>query len=353
MNALNVLLWILMLLVLPTCAGYAACRFLRLPRSIPTCYLGGTFVQWALIQCFSVPMTLLKLGFVPLTWAISVSMGLLAMFGINLFMRDRRSRANRPLKDRIKGWKPEAIFALSALVVAYLYLAWNCARYAHIDLDDARFVVSAVDIESTARLFLTDFGTGMPVADFAGTLRHDLFSPWAVYIAYVGRMTMTSPTVIAHSVLPQALMLAALSAWLLIAQRQFDGRRFEKYGVPFIAILLIMYCGNRGYTAESFFLRRLWQGKAVVASIGIPTMYLVLTRCGHKPEGWRPCLPIYIVALAMCLMSAMGFIICCMLCGAFGLAYGIQGRKITVALKIWGGALICLAYVGVMLLLMT
>jgi len=342
-----------MLLFVPTCAGYAACRFLGLPRSIPACYLGGTFLQWAMVQCFSIPMTLLRLGFVPLTWTISAGMGALGLFGIRLFMEEGMPKAKRSLRGSVKGWKPEEAFALCALVVAYLYLAWNCARHAHIDLDDARFVVTAVDIDSTNRLFLTDFGTGMPVADFTSTLRHDLFSPWAVYIAYVGRMTMTSPTIIAHSVLPQALMLAALSAWLLIAQRQFNGSRLEKYGMPFIVILLIMYCGNRGYTAESFFLRRLWQGKAVVASIGIPTLYLVLTRCGYAPEGWRPCLPIYIVALAMCLMSAMGIIICCMLCGAFGLAYGIQGRKIAVALKIWGGALICLAYVGVMLLLMT
>ena len=56
--------------------------------------------------------------------------------------------------------------------------------------------------------------------------------------------------------------------------------------------------------------------------------------------------------LAMCFMSAMGIILGSILCGAFGLAYGIRYRSFPVALKIWGAVAICLVYIGVMMLRM-
>lgn len=355
MNACNVLMSFLVLLVMPTCAGYAVCGCCRLPRSITACFLGGTFTHWALLQCISIPMTLLKMDFRLLLWLDTAAFGALCLAGAIGFIKNRRSTGTGQTRHGGEKWKAEDVVALVALIAGYAYLAYNCAVFQHVDLDDARFVVTAVDIENTNRLFLTDYGTGKAMTAFAGPMRHDLFSPWAVYMALVARLTATPVAIVAHSVLPQALMLCALSAWLLLAERLFGNRRFEKYGATLLILLLTLYSKNTSYTAESFFLRRLWQGKSVVGSLGIPTLYLVLTARteGEGMAGIRPYLPIYITALAMCLMSAMGIIMCCILCGAFGLARGIQARSVAVALKTWGGVLICLVYVGVMLVLMT
>ena len=353
MNAYNVLMSVLVLLVMPTCAGYAVCGYFRLPRSITACFLSGTFAQWALLQCISIPMALLKMGFRPLVWLYMAGVGALCLAGAVGFIRNRKSAGAGAARHGGEKWKAEDVVALVALIAGYAYLAYNCAVFQHVDLDDARFVVTAVDIENTNRLFLTDYGTGRAMTEFAGPMRHDLFSPWAVYMALVARLTATPVAITAHSVLPQGLLLCALSAWLLLAQQLFGNRRFEKFGATLLILLLTMYSKNTSYTAESFFMRRLWQGKSVVAGIGIPVLYLVLTAHTEDTAGFRPYLPIYITALAMCLISAMGIIMCCILCGAFGLARGIQTRSVAVALKTWGGVLICLAYVGVMLVLMT
>lgn len=353
MNAWNVLMSVLTLVAVPTGAGYAVCAFCRARRSVAACFLGGTFAMWALIQCVSVPMTLLRLGFVPLVWVVSALIGALCLLGVAGYARDRSSKRAGKGVPGPKTWKPEEVIALAALVAGYLYLAWNCASYQHVNLDDSRFVVTAVDIENTNRLYLTDYGTGNAMSAFAGPMRHDLFSPWAVYMALVARLTSTPVAVVAHSVIPQQLILCALSAWLLLSGQLFRNRRFEQYGATLLILLLTLYTKTTGYTAESFFLRRSWQGKSVVANVGIPTLYLALTGRKQRKRRWRPYLPIYIVALAMCLMSAMGIIMCCLLCGAFGLAHGIRSRSAAVALKTWGGALICVGYVGVMMALMT
>ena len=353
MNAWNVLMSVLTLAAVPTGAGYAVCTFCRARRSVAACFLGGTFAVWALIQCVSVPMTLLRLGFVPLVWVVSALIGALCLLGVAEYARDRGSNRAGRREPRPKAWRAEEVIALVALVAGYLFLAWNFARFQHIDIDDSRFVVTAVDIENTNRLYLTDYGTGNAMSAFVATMKHDLFSPWAVYMALVARLTATPVAIVAHSVIPQQLILCALSAWLLLSGQLFKGRRFEQYGATLLILLLTLYTKATGYTSESFFLRRPWQGKSVVANVGIPALYLALTGQALPRQGWRPYLPIYTVALAMCLMSAMGIIMCCLLCGAFGLAYGIRSRSAAVALKTWGGALICLGYVGVMLALMT
>lgn len=352
MSAVNIFLWAVMLLLAPLCAGCALCYWFRLPGRLNTCYLVGCLGEWALMQLFSVPMTLLKLGFVPLVWAITLSLAALGTIGLALFFRGRKARGAGGRVAGQPGWNGADVFALTVLIVGYLCLAFVCARMQHVDVDDARFVVTAVDIEHTNRLFLTDYGTGQALVDFEGPLRHDLFSPWVVYIAYLARMTATPVTVIAHSVLPQALLLCLLSAYWTVAERFFGNRRFEKYSMVFLALLVCAYSGHSSMAAEGYFIRRTWQGKAMVAGIGIPALYLALTHISDEAGEWRPYLLSYVVMLAMCFMSAMGIILGTILCGAFGLAYGIRLRSLPVALKTWGGALICLIYVGIMMLRM-
>lgn len=349
MNFINVILCVLMLLIVPACMGYAACHGLGLPRHFPACYLFGNLSRWALMQLLSIPMTLLKTGFVPLVLAISAGSFAISACGVMLYLRERRESSNHSALKAKGGWDAADVFALAALIGLGVYWISTHLRFQHIDYDDARFVVLAVDIDNTNRLFLTDFGTGKAVADFIGTLRHDLFSPWPVYFAYIARMTATPVTAVAHTVIPFNMMLCAFSAYWLVAERFFPDRRFEKYSVVFLAMLVNLYGGHAPMAAEGYFIRRLWMGKAFVGAVGIPTLYLALTAVWEKTEGWKPYLLIYLVSLALCFVSAMGIILCSLLCGSFGLAYGIQKRRIAVALKIWGGMLICLAYVGIMM----
>ena len=352
MSVVNGFLWVLLLLVVPLCGGFAVCRWFRLPRNLPTCFLSGYLAVWALFQLFSVPMALFKAGFMPLIWVITVALAALDAWGIALFIRDRKQRSTRGHDRPRPDWNAADVFSLIVLIVGYLCLAFACARLQHIDGDDARFVVEAVDIEHTNRLFLTDYGTGQALADFAGPLRHDLFSPWTVYLAYIARMSATPVAIIAHSVLPQALLLCLMCAYWVVAERFFGSHRFEKHAMVFLALLVCVYSGRSTMTAEGYFLRRSWQGKAVVAGIMVPSMYLALTNiCDHLKE-WRAYLLVYMAMLAMCFMSAMGIILGSILCGAFGLAYGIRYRSLPVDLKIWGAVAICLVYVGVMMLRM-
>ena len=352
MSAVNGFLWILMLLFVPMCAGFAICRWFRLPMNPPICFLGGYLGQWALFQLFSVPMSLFKVGFIPLIWVVTMALVLLDTCGIALFMRERKLRSARRDAHRRPGWNAADVFALVILIAGYLCLAYACGRLQHVDGDDSRFVVEAVDIEHTNRLFLTDYGTGQALTDFAGPLRHDLFSPWTVYLAYIARMTATPVAIVAHSVLPQVLLLCLMCAYWAVAERFFGNSRFEKYAMVFLTLLVCAYSGRSTMTAEGYFMRRSWQGKAVVAGIVIPSMYLALTNVSDHIKEWRAYLLVYMVMLAMCFMSAMGIILGTILCGAFGLAYGIRYRSLPVALKIWGGVAICLVYVGIMMLRM-
>ena len=350
MSVFNIALWAVMLLLVPTCVGVGIARWFHLPDRVHVWFLIGSVTEWAIIQLLSVPMTLMKASFVPLVWMISIALGALAVYGVAQLVRLQRRRVSRNTASAVSDWSKSDVAALVIMIGLYLYMAISTARLQFVSRDDARFVVMAVDIEHTNRLFLTDFGTGQPVSTFLSTLRHDLFSPWAVYLAYVSRMTFTPVAIIAHTALPQSLLLCMVSAYLLVADRFFGQRRFEKYSMVILALLIASYSGYSVMPPEGYFIRRPWQGKAMVAGVGIPILYLSLTRLWNDYEGWKPYLLEYLVILSMCLMSAMGFILGSMICGAFGLVYGVRKKKLSVALKTWGGAFICFFYVGVMLL---
>ena len=352
MNIMNGIMCAVVLLLVPICGGYAACHWFRLPRDLPHCYLAGCMAQWAMLQLICVPMTLLKMGFEPLVWVVSAGFALMAACGLALFIKALKSHADMKADRQRPAWNGADVFALVLMIVGCLCLLYACGRMQHIDRDDARFVVTAVDIEHTNRLFLTDYGTGAAIDDFAGPLRHDLFSPWVVYFAYVARVSSTPVAIVAHTAFPQTLMLCLFCVYWLMSGRFFGERRFERYGMVFLALLVTAYSGYATMATEGYFVRRPWQGKATVAGIGIPTLYLALTRIWSESRRWRNYLLMYMVIMAMCFMSAMGIILSSVMCGAFGLAYGIRKRSLTVALKTWGGALICLSYVGVMLLRM-
>lgn len=65
--------------------------------------------------------------------------------------------------------------------------------------DDSRFVVNAVDTVRTNRMLLTDVNTGQEIAYWTGDLYKDVISPWAVFAAYLSKITGISAASMMHT----------------------------------------------------------------------------------------------------------------------------------------------------------
>ena len=337
---------VVMLLLIPILTGTAICKLLNIRKNAASCYLTGTFFEWAIIQLISVPLIIYRCNFKIVVISISVILSILSLYGLIILITGRKLCKRSKIE-----WNSSTVFAFVLMAGAYLYIAFSFYTLQHTDADDARFVVNAVDIVRTNRMFLTNPSTGAAISGFWGDMHRDVVSPWAVYFAYISKLTKVPVTIIAHTILPQIFLICMVCVYWLLADHFFQENRFAVYSAVFLALLVNIYGVGKGeWDAESFAMVRIWQGKATLAAVGIPTLFLSSAWIYENSEGWGGYIFLYFVSFSFCLMSGMGIIIGGIAIGVIGLVYGIIQKRISVSLKIWIGMLIPFIYYGISLL---
>lgn len=337
MSIWNVLLIVIHVLILPTMTGITICYLFSLKKTIAACYGMGSLAEWALIQVVAVPLIILKCSFIYVVIPVFAGMLVLGCFGLYLFAKGKK----RTIRINLS---PSDWFSIVLLVVGYIILIYYMTTYTFKDYDDSRLVVSAVDIVKTNRMLLTNPSTGLPMDNLLGDYGRDAISPWMVYTAYISKMTGTQASITAHTILRHSLTLCMISTYWMIADSFFDRSVFSRCSFIFLAMLVNIYGTYSGYNTESFAITRIWQGKAVVASIGIPILFLILSWIYKNPDGWKLYILYYISIFALCLMSGMGIIICAIISGCTGIIYGILKKRGWITFKIWIAIIIPAGY---------
>lgn len=340
MIVLQLLLWIIFFLIIPFLAGYALCSVLSIEKkSIPACFMFGSYGIWAVFQIVTVPLVVLHCSFTVEIIVISSLMLITCGYGLLCFCRREKPQIQETRKKTISDK-----LAFFLMIIVYVGMALCVGLLQHTDADDSRFVVNAVDIVRTNRMLLTNPATGAKFTIFAGDLRKDAVAPWAVYTAYGAKLTCTNATIFAHTVLPQYLMLILFATYWQLGELYCEDSLCMKCSFVLFAFLVNIFGCYTGYSAEAFSLLRIWQGKALVASGGIPALFLFCSYIYKNHEKWRNYILLYCGCFAMCLMSNMGIVIAALMCGCIGIIYGIAKRKVSTTLKIWVGDIICFSY---------
>lgn len=334
-TAVNMILAVIVLLVCPVLTGKALCSFLKLEMSLSRCFLSGMIVIWAFCQLIAVPLVLTKQSF-------SIVVILMSVFIIGSGIMGLVRGSFKPLLFRIEKRKEITSVVCASLAVLTLLVLSVISQ--HVDDDDARFVVNAVDILKTNRMYLTNPATGESVQNWIGEISKDVTSPWAVYIAFLSRITGLHATVMAHTFMPIMLLLMACAVFWLLSE-DFFGDDIVSRGI-FLCIILFLYLyGDYSRrSAERFMMVRIWQGKAVVASVGIPAVFLIAMWIYKDVKKTGNYILLCLLGVAMSLMSGMGIIISTIMMGCIGLIYGIVMKKWKVMLGIWGTALPALLF---------
>lgn len=352
-NLFNSFLSILILIVLPICIGNTICCLLKQDISLSKCFITGHITMWAVCQLVAVPLILMKQSFLIVVGIISVIYGFLAVYcivnknarrGFGLIFDGLSYKAFTEGKK-----KSEIVLDVAAIVImvmAVLLIVLASIFLQHTDADDSRFVVNAVDIYRTNRLLLTDVNSGNAISTFLGDLNKDVTSPWAVYISYISKLTGVYPSVMMHTVLPPVIMLMlAMIYWILSEHFMGKDILYRSMFVCFV-ILLNIYGYHSIYTSETFIMIRMWQGKAVLAGVGIPVMLWLFLEL-FKREKKENYLLLAIADMAMCLLSNMGIIICGIMMGCYGLVYGIAKKNWKNMVLMWLMCFINIVYIGI------
>lgn len=338
------ILALILLGAVPFFMGNAVCEMLKMKKSIAELYFWGMVVWWAVFQLITVPAVFLKASFSVVIVGVSSVMILIYLYGV--YKKKFPSFLIKTNKTN------EKVFAFLAVLIVFLFLIFSLLGQ-HGDADDSRFVVNAVDICRTNRLFLTDPVTGQELSSWTGELIKDLTAPWAVFVAYCAKITTIHPTIMAHTVLHFVLNVLAICLWEMYAQEFFENDIVHKSIFVILAVLLNIYGSFSVYSAECFFITRLWQGKAVVAAIGIPAMVLLCIRIYKADRPGKYIIMLGLMNLAMCLMSGMGIVTGALVIGCFGLLYGIRKKNIKLTLKMWGFICFNIIYYSVYFILRT
>lgn len=319
----------LLLFAIPFILGQFFCSVLKMKEtSVVQCVCLGTLVQWCIFQLISVPMIILRCSFVTLVWVTSIIFGLMIVFCFSL----KKAKAKVGLFMLPDNWIDRISIIVMFLVFAFA--VYCLVTYQHIDDDDSRFVVNIVDTIRTNKLLLTNPATGEDISVRTYELPRDVASPWAIFQAYVAFLTYIPATIFAHTVQPVALFILLFAVQWEISEVLVGKRIFDRCVFCVILWLLIWFGNYTGWSAEGFILRRIWQGKAIVAGIGIPYMTLLLARY-YQEESKVWIVSLLMANMAMCLLTNMGILFGVVLVGVFGLVYGILKKKIKVCFLLW------------------
>ena len=322
------MLAILILLIGPVFLGKTFCGVLKLPDiTLARCFCLGTLLQWCVFQIIAVPMVHYRFSFTSLVWMVTVLyivivvIGFLQRYRIKILFSIREEN----IVDRIAFILSLVIFA----VALYLQIA-----YQYIDDDDSRFVGNIVDIIRTNKLFLINPGTGEEISLWTSDFLRDVASPWAAFQAYVAFLSGIQGTIFAHTVHPIALYFFVYAVQWEIS-KLFVGKRVVDRSFFCIILWIVIWFGQySGWSAEGFIIRRIWQGKAIVAGIGIPYLIFLLSQY-YQDENNKWFFPLIITNIAMCLLSNMGILFGVVLVGIFGLAYGVIKKNIKTTILLW------------------
>ncbi len=262
-------------------------------RSISFTYLAGSLTMWALFQITAVPAIQFRASFTLLFWVYTILVILLASIGLVFRLKARFERS-----------------ALSIfLVIALLVIAYQASIYIfgmHLDEDDARWIAEANDALVKDRMFLHNPATGEYIGRFVGEMVKDTFSPWAFFIAWMAKFTGIRTAVIAHTVYPPVLLGLSYCAYYHMGKQLFKGK--TEQGIFLLMVSVINLFMANHYTQSTFTLTRIWQGKAVVAAVIIPTIFMLILII-QNDDSLQNWLFLVVISCSACLLSGMGIAI--------------------------------------------
>lgn len=331
---MDIFLSVVILVIVPLLLGNAFCGVFNKENSLANYYIYGYMVLFGFMQIVSVPLVLMMQPYRYVYYAMIGFIVIFSTVGIVL----RISKADIKFK---KITLIEAICVVMMLLASFYFLS-QTFNHQYYDDDDSRFLVNVSDILVTDAMYLTDPTTG----DITDWFRYDdsfkdVVAPWATYIALLCKFTNISVPIMAHTIMPLALYALAICCWWAISGNLFNKNKMYQSMFVIFILMLIVYGSYQEVSYGEIiaqnvfvkFLSRIWQGKSVVASIGIPAMFLSLFDF-YDNRNIRNTLAVLIVNLAICFMSSNGTVIGAVMIGGFSLAYMIVKKNFFIGLQL-------------------
>lgn len=186
---------------------------------------------------------------------------------------------------------------------------------AHHDADDALYVAAATTAVETDSIFRINAYTGLP---YVRLPRRYILSPFPIFLAVVSQLSGgLHPAIMAHTIFPAVFLPAAYLVQDQIGKKWFSDNKTGRGVYLFCAALLIWFSAYSVYNAGNFQMVRIWQGKALLASILLPMIFYLSWAIVLKKQAEHSWLLYFMANLSACLLSSMGIILAPVMMGIF------------------------------------
>ena len=316
---IKILLLLIWLFILPTVVGCLWTR--KTPEysgNLLASYFYGLFTMFAWFEALAVPMIFLKCSLTLLCRVWSGGVLLLAILSIV------KNRSFRKQRIWLKGLKKKMTPVLLVVLACALLQTGYVTERQHIDEDDAFYLASATTAAATDSLYRYSAYTGKKYKSLPARY---VLAGWPLYLAAMSRLTFWHPAVLAHTILAGIVVLWAYLVYALLAAALFPGeKRKQAVFLLFVAVLL-SFSGYSRFSAATFLFIRGWQGKAVLAGVGIPSLFYSCWMAMKEKRGWLPWLMLSAVVTGCFMFTTMGVAASLLVVGCCALAAAILKKN--------------------------
>ena len=197
--------------------------------------------------------------------------------------------------------------------------------YQHIDDDDAFYVATSTTAVETNTIVEFDPYTGNALKSYH--MRY-VMSPFPVFTAVLSKLVFIHPAIVAHTVFPAMFIPLAYMIFYLLAKKYFKNHTaLLEYSLLFMALLTMM--GNVSiYTSSTFLLFRIWQGKAMLANIILPSILLFSSYAMSNRKINPYWFVVFAAVLAGCLTTSMAVALIPLMLGTLSIIYTIINKSL-------------------------
>ena len=331
-SIISIITFVLFLICIPTLTGYYLSKRLAMTQNFYVFYLLGSIFLWACTQMIVAPLVMLRATFyLPLflTVALYISGGIAGFlqYGLKLeFVLDPKSLLafnRKTLKDS------SFITALFSIILSTIIVILVISHQGTV-YSDVHYIVSAVDMLKSGRMFLSNPASGAIQTHFTRTYLSDLTSPWAFQYAFLGVVTFTKPIVAAHIVLPVQIIILCTCIYQLFAKHYSAGNPLY-HNIFFFLMWVIQILGcYSSYCAEACLMVRPWQPAAAVASVGLPLIIYLFLLIDKNPDKKTYFYALAAVNISLCYMHKTGMILGLLSCLGFSICYSARKKSLSI-----------------------
>lgn len=329
-KVIQVLLW---LVIFPMIIGYGIQKWAEKNANGPYALLYGTMFGWFVFEVLSVPAIRLQAAFhyVVFMWCF---IQIIMVIGVCYCNRDCLKQFCLGGQIRKGFLKQRTVIEIVLILLTCLIIIAQMGMYVFgmsRDDDDARYVANAVAAVANDTMLLTNPYTGETLDAPVGELLKDSVSPWMMYVAAISKISKIHPAIMTHTVLPPILLLLTYIAYLVLANSLFEKDAHKKKILfLFFVSFFVMFASVSIYSATTFSLTRIWQGKSIVAAVIVPLIYGFVPRFLEQQTAYKQYAVLLMINGASCLLSGVGIVLSGLMVGGLLFTYAIQTRKIAV-----------------------